>query len=48
MDKEYLSKLLELNYANLNEAEEKRLRELEKSFNNEFNKQCYFMAMKRE
>lgn len=48
MDTEYLRKLEALDYANLKEDQEKRLRELEKKFNEEFRTDFYFMVMKRE
>jgi hypothetical protein len=48
MDNEKLESLNELEYAQLPESQERRLRELEKQFNNEFGKDYYFMIMKRK
>jgi uncharacterized protein (DUF4415 family) len=48
MNVEYLNKLTELEYAELEENQEKRLRELEKKFNEEFETEYYFMVMKRD
>jgi hypothetical protein len=45
---QYLDKLEELEYAELEERQEKRLRELEKTFNDEFETDYYFMVMKRQ
>jgi hypothetical protein len=39
--------LKELEYAHLSTAQEQRLREFEKQFNEEFGKSCYFIAMDR-
>ncbi|MEW9122618.1 MAG: hypothetical protein AB2421_07880 [Thermotaleaceae bacterium] len=47
MQEQFLDPLKELNYAHLTSAQEERLRELEKEFNKEFEKQSYFMVMER-
>lgn len=47
MDNEYLNKLGELDYAELEENQEKTLRELEKKFNDEYGTAYYFMVMKK-
>lgn len=47
MEKSYLDALGEVKYAALSKNEEEKLREYEKKFNNEFNKECYFMVMER-
>lgn len=45
---EYVNSLRELDYASLSDMQEKRLRELEKKFNDEFGTDYYFLTMKRE
>lgn len=47
LEDRYLKPLEELQYAELKEKQEKKLRELEKEFNNEFSTDFYFMVMKR-
>ncbi|AOT68871.1 polynucleotide phosphorylase [Geosporobacter ferrireducens] len=47
MQEQYLNPLKALNYANLTEDQEERLREFEKQFNTDFGKQTYFMVMER-
>lgn len=39
--------LNELTYADLGEPQERKMRELEKQFNNEFGTEYYFMVMKK-
>lgn len=48
MEEIYLNPLKELKYADLTLEQEERLREFEKSFNNEFKLSFYFMVMERE
>lgn len=48
MDNDKLESLKELEYAELPESQEKRLRELETQFNNEFGREYYFMVMERK
>jgi hypothetical protein len=45
MDNKFMNSLKPLDYANLSETQENRLRELEKQFNNEFGTSLYFMVM---
>ncbi|QZY56224.1 polynucleotide phosphorylase [Crassaminicella profunda] len=47
MQDQYLNSLKELDYANLTKEEQDQLRELENKFNNNINKQVYFMVMER-
>ncbi len=47
MDKQYLEPLQSLNYANLTKEEEEKLRDLEKTFNTQYDKEVYFMVMKK-
>jgi hypothetical protein len=48
MEEKYSKPLNELQYANLPEHQEKKLRELERKFNYEFGEDYYFMVMKRD
>lgn len=47
MEKKELEALKELEYAKLNRDQETELRQFELKFNNEFEKDYYFMVMKR-
>lgn len=47
MEQKYLNSMKELKLADLPDNQEKRLRELERQFNNEFGEDFYFMVMKR-
>lgn len=47
MDNENLQSLNEMEFADLPKAQEERLRELEKQFNNEFGLDYYFIVMDR-
>jgi hypothetical protein len=48
LENKYIEPLKKLDYANLDDIQETRLRELEKKFNDEFGTKCYFMAMKKD
>lgn len=48
MDKAVNKNNERLAYANLNVEQEKNLRKLEHSFNNEYDTDFYFMVMKKE
>ncbi|MBZ9688727.1 polynucleotide phosphorylase [Clostridium estertheticum] len=47
MDKEYLKDSNGIAYADLSQGETEKLKELEKTFNNEFQRDYYLMAMKK-
>ncbi|MDP4143151.1 MAG: polynucleotide phosphorylase [Bacillota bacterium] len=47
MEKQYLEKIKELEYAHLGEQQEQKLREAERKFNEEFGTDYFFMVMKR-
>ncbi|MBU3146366.1 polynucleotide phosphorylase [Clostridium sp. CF012] len=46
MDKEYLKDSNNIAYANLSQGETEKLKELERTFNNEFQCEYYLMVMK--
>jgi hypothetical protein len=48
MYNEFTESLQEMHYASLSGDQEKRLRELERQFNNEFGTSIYFMVMDRD
>jgi hypothetical protein len=48
LENKYIEPLKKLDYANLDDIQETRLRELEKKFNDEFGTKCYFMAMEKD
>jgi hypothetical protein len=45
MDSKFMNSLGPLDYANLSENQENKLRDLEKQFNDEFGTSFYFMVM---
>ncbi|MBF8984798.1 polynucleotide phosphorylase [Lutibacter sp. B2] len=47
MQKEYLSALQPLNYASLTQEQSDQLREVEKKFSADTNKDVYFMVMEK-
>ncbi|MDP4091029.1 MAG: polynucleotide phosphorylase [Bacillota bacterium] len=48
MNQEFLQSISELNYAELDKAQEEKLRELEKQFNEEYGTAYYLIVMDRE
>lgn len=48
MEEKYINPLKSLDYANLDDTQEKKLREVERKFNDEFGTNFYFMAMKKD
>lgn len=46
MDKEYTKNPKDITYANLSQGETEKLKDLEKTFNNEFHCDYYLMVMK--
>jgi hypothetical protein len=44
----YMDPLKKLDYASLSDDQEKRLRELEHTFNDEFKTKFYFMVMEKD
>lgn len=47
MDQKHLSSLQELEYANLSKEENDKLKEFEDQFNSTYNKDVFFMVMKK-
>ncbi len=47
MQQQYLDSLKVLDFANLSEDQERQLRDLERSFNNDFGREVYFMVMEK-
>ena len=46
MDKEYIKNSNNITYANLSQGEAEKLKDLERTFNNEFQSDYYLMVMK--
>lgn len=48
LENKYIESLKKLDYANLNDTQEEKLRDVERKFNDEFATNFYLMAMKKD